>query len=231
MFSGKNLSYPILIFLSFILSGCERQSDSDIVTALKQQLQGQQKKLEQLEKQQQQVQQAQQKKLEQLEKQQLALAGTDQLIAKAISNLNTRQQAMTYTELDPSQTRFFILNNSSIALAGRILSVVPTTDGSVIHISLVNLLSIPVANIGFQMTWGNEKPKNQKELAHWQQLLFSTQLNSDIELLPGQWKDIDLTLKGVSPNNFKYLKMSLNMDNIAFGNNQPPKVEAKKNKK
>jgi hypothetical protein len=217
MFPGRQLSLIFLTPLIFILSGCDKPLDTHIADELKTQ------------------QQAQQKKIEQLEKQQLALAKTDQLIAKAISTINnrteTRPQAITYTELDPSQTRFFILNNGSIGLAGRILSIDPVTDGSVIHISLVNLLSVPVANIGFQMSWGNARPQNKQDLARWQQLLFSTKMNSDIELMPGQWQDINLTLKGVSPNNLKYLKIDLNMDNIIFGNNKQPKLAVKKSKK
>lgn len=88
-----------------------------------------------------------------------------------------------------------------MALAGRVLSIDATENGSVIHISLVNLLSIPISNIGFNATWGGEKPVDAKEFARWQQLLFNTSMKSTLKLLPGQWQDINLTLKGVSPNN------------------------------
>ncbi|MCP0723183.1 hypothetical protein KU617_23745, partial [Salmonella enterica subsp. enterica serovar Montevideo] len=40
----------------------------------------------------------------------------------------------------------------------RILSIEPIDDGSVIHLDLVNLLSIPVSNLAFNMTWGTKKP-------------------------------------------------------------------------
>lgn len=84
------------------------------------------------------------------------------------------------------------------------------------HISLVNLLSVPVSNIGFNVTWGGEKPMDIKALPQWQQLLFNTLMNSHLVLLPGEWKDITLTLQGVSPNNLKYLKISIDMNNIQF---------------
>lgn len=209
----KKLSYSLITSLIFILVGCDRQTDTHIVDELKLQ------------------QQRQQKKIEQLEQLQLTLAKNEQRVAMVINEIATRQQALTYTELDPSQTRYFMLNTHAIGLAGKILSVAPINDGSVIHISLVNLSSIPLTNIGFQMAWGNAKPKDEKDLARWNQLLFSTSLDSDIELLPGQWKDINLSLKGVSPNNLKYLKMSLNMDNIIFGSAPSQKVEVKKNKR
>lgn len=56
-------------------------------------------------------------------------------------------------------------------------------------------------------------------------------MNSTLELLPGQWQDINLTLKGISPNNLKYLKLSINMDNIQFDTLQPADSQQKKIKK
>ncbi len=213
MLLHRTLAHLFILPLAFALSGCDRQLGSSSIDDLSQQYQSHQKKLEQLEKQQQ------------------TLAQNEQALARAISHLDAREQASNYTELDPTQTRFFVLNNGSIGLAGRIQSITPTTDGSIIHISLVNLLSVPVANIGFHMTWGSEKPKEKEALIRWQQLLFSTKMGSEIELSPGKWKDIDLTLKGVSPNNLKYLKMSLNMDNLIFGTNEPFKPVVKNKKK
>ena len=61
-----------------------------------------------------------------------------------------------------------------------------------------------------------KNPPMPKQLAKWQQLLFNTSMNSTLKLLPGQWQDINLTLKGVSPNNLKYLKLAINMANIQF---------------
>ncbi|WP_370974366.1 hypothetical protein [Enterobacter wuhouensis] len=213
MVAVKSLYYSLIISLPFILSGCDRKLDTFDAAEFSAQ------------------QQAQLKRIEQLEKQQQILVNNEKVIAKAVGHIDAREKASTYTELDPTQTRFFVLNNGSIGLAGRIISIAPTTDGSIIHISLVNLLSVPVANIGFQMAWGNERPKNKEALTRWQQLLFSTKMDSSIELLPGQWKDIDLTLKGVSPNNLKYLKMSINMDNLIFGTNKTSKSDVKKSKK
>ncbi|WP_080329854.1 DUF3251 domain-containing protein [Enterobacter chuandaensis] len=213
MLRCKLFTYSVILLLPLLLSSCEQQKESVSPGDLKEQ------------------QQSLQEKLDKLDKQQQTLVNNEKIIAEAIGNLDARVKASTFTELDPSQTRFFVLNNGSIGLAGHILSISPTTDGSILHISLVNLLSVRVANIGFQMTWGNERPKTKEALPRWQQLLFSTKMDSDIEFLPGQWKNIDLTLKGVSPNNLKYLKMSLNMDNLIFGSNQASKSEIKKTKK
>ena len=47
----------------------------------------------------------------------------------------------------------------------------------------------------------------------------------------GQWQDINLTLKGVSPNNLKYLKLSINMANLQFDTVQSAETRQRKNKK
>lgn len=148
-----------------------------------------------------------------------------------MKEIKRQQDYFVFTEFNPAQTKYFILNNGSVGLAGRILSIEASENGSVIHMSLVNLLSVPVSNIGFHATWGGEKPIDQKEYAKWQQLLFSTTMNSTLKLLPGQWQDINLTLKGVSPNNLKYLKLAINMQNINFDDLPPADNRQKKSKK
>jgi len=56
-------------------------------------------------------------------------------------------------------------------------------------------------------------------------------MNSTLQLMPGQWQDINLTLKGVSPNNLKYLKLSINMANLQFDTVQSAETRQRKNKK
>ncbi len=148
-----------------------------------------------------------------------------------VKAVKDKQDEFVFTEFNPAQTQYFILNNGSVGLAGKILSIDAVENGSVIRISLVNLLSVPVSNMGFYATWGGEKPTDINALAKWQQLLFSTSMNSSLKLLPGQWQDINLTLKGVSPNNLKYLKLAINMANIQFDRLQPTESPQRKNKK
>jgi len=177
---------------------------------------------------------SQQRKIELIEKQQINAINNAKAIVNAVNDIDKKQKALLFTEFDPSLTRYFIINNGSIGLAGRILSIEPIKDGSVIHMDLVNLLSVPVSNIGFHMTWGGEKPANMqdvKELARWKQMLVSTAMKSSIELLPGQWTNINLTLKGFSPNNLKYLKMSMNMENVVFERTTTAGKPSGKNKK
>lgn len=209
---NKKAAYLLVPLFSMMLTGCDPRQDNSAINELKQQ----QEKLQQ--------------QVAQLEKQQKGLSQSTQAVVSAINTLDQRQQALNYTEFDPTQTRYFILNNSSVALAGEVLSISPVNDGSVIHIALVNLLSTPVANVGFDMTWGKEKPHDKKELTRWQQMLYSTPMKSNFELMPGQWKNIDLTLKGVSPNHLKYLKMSILMDNVIYGSMPLEKTTVKSKK-
>lgn len=196
-----------------MLSGCDYIANKSLIETLKKQ------------------QEEQKLKIDILEKQQVSIISATQKVVDVVSSIERKQRLFDYTELDPSQTRYFIINNGNIGLAGRILSIEPIDDGSVIHLDLVNLISIPVTNIGFNMTWGTKKPANVKEIPQWQKLLLSTQMDSTLELLPGRWTNVNLTLKGVSPNNLKYLKVGINMKNIIFEDTKSIKNKKKETQK
>lgn len=212
---------------TFFLSGCDYFADKHLVEELKKQQKEQETKINLLEKQ----QKEQEAKINLLEKQQTTIINTTQKVAEVVGRVERKQRLFDYTELDPSQTRYFIINNGNIGLAGRILSIEPIDDGSVIHLDLVNLLSIPVSNLAFNMTWGTKKPSEAKDLPRWKQLLLNTKMDSTIKLLPGTWTNVTLTLKGVSPNNLKYLKIGINMENVIFDSIQPINDTKKKPKK
>ncbi|MGC35534.1 DUF3251 domain-containing protein [Salmonella enterica] len=212
---------------TFFLSGCDYFADKHLVEELKKQQKEQETKINLLEKQ----QKEQEAKINLLEKQQTTVINTTQKVAEVVGRVERKQRLFDYTELDPSQTRYFIINNGNIGLAGRILSIEPIDDGSVIHLDLVNLLSIPVSNLAFNMTWGTKKPSEAKDLPRWKQLLLNTKMDSTIELLPGTWTNVTLTLNGVSPNNLKYLKIGINMENVIFDSIQPINDTKKKPKK
>ena len=210
-----------------VLSGCDYVEKTKVVDELTKQQEEQKARIDQLEKQLEQ----QDKKIGTIEKQNISVISSTKTLAQVVKEIKRQQDYFVFTEFNPAQTKYFILNNGSVGIAGRVLSVEAIENGSVIHMSLANLLSVPVSNIGFHATWGGEKPIDQKEYAKWQQLLFSTTMNSTLKLLPGQWQDINLTLKGVSPNNLKYLKLAINMQNINFDNLPPADNRQKKSKK
>lgn len=224
--NGKFIPLLALGF-TFFLSGCDYFADKHLVEELKKQQKEQETKINLLEKQ----QKEQEAKINLLEKKQATVINTTQKVAEVVGRIERKQRLFDYTELDPSQTRYFIINNGNIGLAGRILSIEPIDDGSVIHLDLVNLLSIPVSNLAFNMTWGTKKPSEAKDLPRWKQLLLNTKMDSTIELLPGTWTNVTLTLKGVSPNNLKYLKIGINMENVIFDSIQPINDTKKKPKK
>lgn len=178
--NGKFIPLLALGF-TFFLSGCDYFADKHLVEELKKQQKEQETKINLLEKQ----QKEQEAKINLLEKQQATVINTTQKVAEVVGRIERKQRLFDYTELDPSQTRYFIINNGNIGLAGRILSIEPIDDGSVIHLDLVNLLSIPVSNLAFNMTWGTKKPSEAKDLPRWKQLLLNTKMDSTIELLPG----------------------------------------------
>ena len=210
-----------------MLSGCDYVEKNKVVDELTKQQEEQKARIDQLEKRLEQ----ETKKTNTIEKQSISLINSTKLLAQVVKEIKHYQDTFVFTEFNPDQTKYFILNNGSVGIAGRVLSVEAIENGSVIHMSLANLLSIPVSNIGFHATWGGKRPGDIKEYAKWQQLLFSTTMNSTLKLLPGQWQDINLTLKGVSPNNLKYLKLAINMQNINFDNLPPADNRQKKSKK
>ncbi|ECW7082204.1 DUF3251 domain-containing protein [Salmonella enterica subsp. enterica serovar Derby] len=224
--NGKFIPLLALGF-TFFLSGCDYFADKHLVEELKKQKKEQEAKINLLEKQ----QKEQEVKINLLEKQQTTVISTTQKIAEVVGRVERKQRLFDYTELDPSQTHYFIINNGNIGLAGRILSIEPIDNGSVIHLDLVNLLSIPVSNLAFNMTWGTKKPSEAKNLPRWRQLLLNTKMDSTIELLPGAWTNVTLTLKGVAPNNLKYLKIGIDMENVIFDSIQPINDTKKKPKK
>ncbi|EGO9610354.1 DUF3251 domain-containing protein [Escherichia coli] len=211
----------------WVLTGCDYIEKANLIDDLAKQQELQKSKIEILEKEQEQYK----RKIEIIENQQINIANTTKVLAGVVKAVKDKQDEFVFTEFNPAQTKYFILNNGSVGLAGRVLSIDAVENGSVIRLSLVNLLSVPVLNIGFQATWGNERPTDAKALAKWQQLLFNTTMNSTLQLMPGQWQDINLTLKGVSPNNLKYLKLSINMANLQFDTVQPAETRQRKNKK
>ncbi|EGO9154239.1 hypothetical protein DXT09_17980 [Escherichia coli] len=211
----------------WVLTGCDYIEKANLIDDLAKQQELQKSKIEILEKEQEQYK----RKIEIIENQQINIANTTKVLAGVVKAVKDKQDEFVFTEFNPAQTKYFILNNGSVGLAGRVLAIDAVENGSVIRISLVNLLSVPVLNIGFQATWGNERPTDAKALAKWQQLLFNTTMNSTLQLMPGQWQDINLTLKGVSPNNLKYLKLSINMANLQFDTVQPAETRQRKNKK
>lgn len=158
--NGKFIPLLALGF-TFFLSGCDYFADKHLVEELKKQQKEQETKINLLEKQ----QKEQEAKMNLLEKQQATVINTTQKVAEVVGRVERKQRLFDYTELDPSQTHYFIINNGNIGLAGRILSIEPIDNGSVIHLDLVNLLSIPVSNLAFNMTWGYEKTFRGKRSA------------------------------------------------------------------
>ncbi len=113
-------------------------------------------------------QEQQNEKIALLEKQQVNVINSTKMLATVIKSIKDQQDTFLFTEFNPTQTKYFILNNGSVGLAGRVISIEPADNGSVIHIALVNLLSVPVSNMGFYATWGGEKPSDTKAYAKWQ---------------------------------------------------------------
>ncbi|MCZ5435894.1 hypothetical protein O5626_29690, partial [Escherichia coli] len=77
-------------------------------------------------------------KAELFEKQQNNITNSTRILASIVKTVKEKQDEFVFTEFNPLQTQYFILNNGSVGLAGKILSIDAVENGSVIRISLVN---------------------------------------------------------------------------------------------
>lgn len=127
------------------LTGCDYIQEGKPESSLLKQEEEHNNKIVLLEKQQAQLK----SQLETIQKQQTGIINSTKTLTHVIKSVKDQQNTFIFTEFNPAKTKYFILNNGSVALAGRVLSIDATENGSVIHISLVNLLSIPISNIGW----------------------------------------------------------------------------------
>lgn len=160
----KTLLSVLIIVPLCLLAGCDYIEKASKVDDLVTQQELQKSKIEALEKQ----QELDKRKIEHFEKQQTTIINSTKTLAGVVKAVKDKQDEFVFTEFNPAQTQYFILNNGSVGLAGKILSIDAVENGSVIRISLVNLLSVPVSNMGFYATWGGEKPTDINALAKWQ---------------------------------------------------------------
>ncbi len=79
------------------------------------------------------------------------------------------------------------------------MAIEAVENGSVIRISLVNLLAFPYQILDF-MRHGEMKDPPIQSSGKVATITFQHHTEFHSELMPGQWQDINLTLKGVSPN-------------------------------
>lgn len=150
----KTLLSVLMILPLCLLVGCDYIEKASKVDDLVTQQESQKSKIEALEKQ----QELDKRKMEYLEKQQTTIINSTKTLAGVVKAVKDKQDEFVFTEFNPAQTQYFILNNGSVGLAGKILSIDAVENGSVIRISLVNLLSVPVSNMGFYATWGEKNP-------------------------------------------------------------------------
>lgn len=70
------------------------------------------------------------------------------------------------------------------------------------------------------MTWGTKNLPRQRS-ASLETTPAQHENGLDNRTLTGAWTNVTLTLKGVSPNNLKYLKIGIDMENVIFDSIQP----------
>lgn len=64
-------------------------------------------------------QELQKSKIEALEKQQTTIINSTKTLAGVVKAVKNKQDEFVFTEFNPAQTQYFILNNGSVGLAGK----------------------------------------------------------------------------------------------------------------
>lgn len=128
-----------------------------------------------------------------------------------------------YTEFDPARMRYFSLNNGVINLMGQVAQVKPLPDGkgSALTLRVANNGSLTVFNPGFMVQWGTAMPTGDKvspeQIQQWRKELRTSEFRGQMQLIPGNWIEITLSLNGVQPEQLHYLRLTTLMDQVEFG--------------
>ncbi|MCV5132468.1 hypothetical protein OFL98_27675, partial [Escherichia coli] len=91
-------------------TGCDYIGKAKLIDDLSKQQELQKSKIEQLEKQQEQDK----RKIELFEKQQTAIISSTKTLASVVKGVKEKQDEFVFTEFNPAQTHYFILNNGSV---------------------------------------------------------------------------------------------------------------------
>lgn len=128
-----------------------------------------------------------------------------------------------YTEFDPARVRYFSLNNGIVSLIGQLVQVAPLPNGkgSALTLRVVNNGSVPVFNPGFLAQWGDMMPASDKatleQTQQWRKALHSSEFRGQLQLAPGNWTEMTLSLEGVMPEQLHFLRLTMLMDQVGFG--------------
>lgn len=112
----KTLLSVLMILQLCLLVGCDYIEKASKVDDLVTQQELQKSKIEALEKQ----QELDKRKIEHFEKQQTTIINSTKTLAGVVKAVKNKQDEFVFTEFNPAQTQYFILNNGSVGLAGKI---------------------------------------------------------------------------------------------------------------
>lgn len=146
----------------------------------------------------------------------------------ALSHQTLQQHEMVvsrfeYTEFDPTHVRYFSLNNGIINLMGQLVQVKPLPEGkgSALTLRIANNGALTVLNPGFMVQWGSAMPVgsnvSQEQVQQWRKELRTSEFRGQMQLIPGDWTEITLSLGGVLPEQLHYLRLTTLMDQVEFG--------------
>lgn len=144
-------------------------------------------------------------------------------VNQALLQHDTVISRFEYTEFDPAKVRYFSLNNGVVSLIGQLVQVKPLPDGkgSAVTLRIANNAGLTVFNPGFMAQWGDAMPGGKaisaEQVQQWRKGLHTSEFRGQMQLIPGNWTEMTLTLDGVLPEQLHFLRLTMLMDQVEFG--------------
>lgn len=178
----KKIFSAVTVSVLCALTGCGYIQEGKPESSLLKQEEEHNNKIVLLEKQQAQLK----SQLETIQKQQTGIINSTKTLTHVIKSVKDQQNTFILPSLT-QQKRSISSEQRFGGFSGPRYPLTPQRMAVLFIFHWSALLSIPISNIGFNATWGGEKPVDAKEFARWQQLLFNTSMTSTLKLLRGQW--------------------------------------------
>lgn len=212
---------PVLLVLSFISTGCNSQFMSDVaelkqrmgeINDLQTHLSQQKNEIAQLNK-----------AIEQLS---LQLESHRKELTQVRSKLTMHeitQDAYKNATFDPASGEGFSRLDTSVgSFAVSVQDVKAHADGVKVRLHVGNLTTASVNGGTFKVQWGTRMPSldgKENWLDHyeeWQRSLKEKEVPFTEVLRPATWNNVTLTLPNTSPQQFGYMKLSMDTNQISL---------------
>jgi hypothetical protein len=118
---------------------------------------------------------------------------------------------------DPAaEPAFQRLNSSMGTFAVSVNDIRAHADGARVRLDVGNLTTATYKGAVFSVKWGTRFDSTTMKYLEWWETVRETKHKANIDLRPGAWNKVTLTLPGVPPEKLGYLELSMETDVISL---------------